>query len=276
MPSSIHSWSLSIPLIAALLLTALLYLRGWIHLRRSLPEMIPGWRAASFVCGLLTVWIAIGSPLAVLDEQLLTAHMLQHILLVTIGAPLILLGSPVLLLLHHDPKLEHFFRRAPAKHMGGMVTGLVFCWFVAAAVLIGWHVPAAFELGLRSELWHHFEHMSFLTAGFLFWWPVIPSRPSVYQPRWSIVVYLFLATLPCDALSAFLAFCGRVVYSSYLHVPRHFNLSPLQDQECAGALMWTCATFAYLIPAAIITTRLLSLSSVDGQRVSPRASAGGL
>jgi putative membrane protein len=67
-----------------------------------------------------------------------------------------------------------------------------------------------------------------------------------------------MATLPCDALSAFLAFCGRVMYPAYLNVPRHFGLSALQDQECAGALMWTVVTLAYLIPAVLVTLRLLS------------------
>jgi putative membrane protein len=74
-------------------------------------------------------------------------------------------------------------------------------------------------------------------------------------------LYLFLATLPCDALSAFLAFCDRVVYSSYLTAPRLFNISPLQDQQCAGALMWTCATFIYLIPAVVVTIQILSPAS---------------
>src|SRR4030095_15572638 len=109
---------------------------------------------------------------------------------------------------------------------------------------------------------HHVERATFLTAGLLFWWPVIPSWPSVQHPRWSIVLYLFLATLPCDGLSAFLAFCGRVVYSSYLNAPRLFSLSPLQDQQCAGALMWTCVTIVYLIPATLLTIRLLSSSEI--------------
>jgi cytochrome c oxidase assembly factor CtaG len=71
-------------------------------------------------------------------------------------------------------------------------------------------------------------------------------------------LYLFLATLPCDILSAFLAFCGRVVYPSYLAAPRLFDLSPLQDQEFAGALMWVSVTLIYLIPAVIITVQILS------------------
>jgi hypothetical protein len=72
-----------------------------------------------------------------------------------------------------------------------------------------------------------------------------------------------MATLPCDVLSAFLAFCDRVVYSHYLTESLKFSLSPLQDQECAGALMWMCATFIYLIPAVVVTVQLLSSSASD-------------
>jgi len=73
-----------------------------------------------------------------------------------------------------------------------------------------------------------------------------------------MLVYLFLATLPCDLLSAFLAFCDRVVYTVYLSTAKHSGISALEDQQCAGALMWTCVTIVYLIAAAILTTRLLS------------------
>jgi cytochrome c oxidase assembly factor CtaG len=78
-------------------------------------------------------------------------------------------------------------------------------------------------------------------------------------------LYLFLATLPCDALSAFLAFCNRVVYSHYRVSGQLFDLSPLGDQECAGALMWVCVTFAYLAPAAWVTIQLLSPQSRASQ-----------
>jgi len=125
--------------------------------------------------------------------------------------------------------------------------------------VIGWHVPAAFDLALQSHYWHEIEHASFFTAGILFWWPVIEPWPSVAEsPRWSVPLYLFLATLPCDALSAFLAFCDHVVYRPYLAAGGAFNLSPLQDQELAGALMWVTVTFAYLIPAMVVTVQILS------------------
>jgi putative membrane protein len=260
-----------IPVTMGLFLVGLLYLRGWRRLSKVSPDATRRWRAAAFCCGLLSVWLAVGSPLAMLDEELLTAHMAQHLLLMTVGSPLILLGSPVLPLRHGFPKLlvrifaDRLFRLAPMTRLGRFLANPVFCWFAAAAVLIGWHIPAAFDLARGSELWHHFQQSTFLTAGLLFWWPVIPSWPGGPHPRWSIVLYLFLATLPCDGLSAFLAFCGRVVYSSYLNAPRRFSLSPLQDQQCAGALMWTCVTIIYLIPATLITMRLLSSSEIHDQ-----------
>jgi putative membrane protein len=272
-----------------LVFAALLYARGWMHLRTAFPNMIPVWRATAFLFGLFAVWMAVGSPLAALDEELLSVHMVQHLLLMTIGPPLILLGSPVLPLLHGLPKrisrtaLSPLFRLKLVQRLGSTLTNPTFCWFAAAAVLVGWHVPAAFNLALHSELWHHVQHASFLTAGLLFWGPVIPCWPRFSPPRWSIVLYLFLATLPCDALSAFLVFCGRVVYTSYLDVPRHLSISALQDQELAGALMWTFVTFAYLVPAVVITMRLLSASSsyerspqslADARQVEQRANVG--
>jgi cytochrome c oxidase assembly factor CtaG len=126
-------------------------------------------------------------------------------------------------------------------------------------------------LALQSETWHVVEHACFLGAGFLFWWPVGQPWPSVpVWSRWSILLYLFLATLPCDILSGFLAFCDRVVYTTYLSAPRPFGISALEDQQCAGALMWACVTFVYLVPATILTTRLLtSRNSAQDVLVQP-------
>ena len=112
---------------------------------------------------------------------------------------------------------------------------------------------------MQSERWHATEHLSFFVAGLLFWWPVVRPRTSLADwSQWSVPLYLFLATLPCDALSAFLTFCSRVVYPHYLSVRPRFGLSPLADQALAGALMWVWVTFVYLVPAAIVTMRVLS------------------
>jgi cytochrome c oxidase assembly factor CtaG len=259
------SWTPPIPLTLILIASAIFYLRGWQHLRSSTTNVIPAWRAVSFLVGMFLVWLAIGSPLALLDEQLLTAHMMQHLLLMTIAPPLIWMGAPLMPMLHGLPQkfvqsvLGPFFRWPVVQAAGRVLSQPIVCWLAAAAVLVGWHIPAVFYMALQSEGLHVLEHASFLTAGFLFWWPVIQPWPSVpVWPRWSILLYLFGATLPCDILSAYLTFCERVVYPAYLNAPRAFGISALEDQECAGALMWTCVTIIFLIPAAQITLQLLA------------------
>jgi len=248
-----------------MVLAAFLYLRGWLHLRSASVNVIPAWRAGSFLLGLFLIWIAVGSPLAAFDEELLTVHMVQHLLLMTFAPALILVGAPVIPLLHGLPRqivqtvLGPLLRCPPVQWIGRVLWQPVFCWFAAATMLVGWHIPAVFTLGLQSEGWHMVEHACFLGAGFLFWWPVAQPWPSVPAwPRWSILLYLFLATLPCDILSGFLVFSERVAYPVYLSTSRPFGLSALEDQQCAAALMWTCVTVVYLVPAAILTVRLLS------------------
>jgi len=245
--------------------TAVLYLRGWLRLRSTSLKVIPVWRAGSFLLGMSLIWTAVASPLAALDHELLTVHMLQHLLLMTIAPPLIWLGAPFMMLLHGLPRpFEHIvirplLRLAPVETAGRMLTQPALCWLAAAAALVGWHIPALFTLGLQSAGWHLAEYASFLATGLLFWWPVIQPWPSASKwPGLSIILYLFLATLPCDILSGFLVFCDRVVYAMYFSSSHPFGLSALEDQQCAGALMWTCVTVVYLVAGAILTAKSLS------------------
>jgi cytochrome c oxidase assembly factor CtaG len=249
----------------ALIVVEYVYVRGWYRLRSGLPDLLSTWRAAAFAIGLFSLWAAVGSPLAAMDHHLLTAHMAQHLLLMTVSAPLILLGTPVIVLLNGLPKrfadsiLGPLLQCSPVRESGRALTHPVLCWLVGAAAVIGWHIPVVFELGMRSGLWHEVEHGCFLAAGVLFWWPVVQPWPSLARlPQSCAPLYLFLATLPCDVLSAVLVFCGRVVYPHYASAHRLFNISPLRDQECAGALMWVWVTFVYLVPSAVVTVRVLS------------------
>jgi putative membrane protein len=270
MHNSMHSPIHPIAVTLILLAASGIYWRGWHRLRRALPSVLPAWRLAAFLGGVFALWVAIGSPLAVLDAQFLTAHMLQHLLVMTVAAPVVLLGAPAITLLHGMPRnlepgvVGSLLRIPNARRIGHVLTHPVLCWLACTVTVIGWHVPALFEIGMRSEAWHAAEHATFFAAGILFWWPVIRPWPSVAtRPQWFVPLYLFLATMPCDALSAYLAFCNGVVYPQYSSVHRLFGVSALADQECAGALMWVWVTFAYLAPAAAVTIRMLS----PGQQV---------
>jgi putative membrane protein len=259
--AAFESFSVSI----ALILAALVYVRGWVRIRRRGVNTIQGWHAASFLLGVFFVWLALASPIAALDHELLTVHMVQHLLLMALAPPLIWLGAPVMPLIHGLPQrfleglIVPLFRWPLMKRLRKAMANQAVCWLAAAGVLVGWHVPALFMLGLESGIWHAIEQASFLITGLLFWSPVLQSRRTAPNgSEWPILLYLFLATLPCDILSGFLVFCDRVVYPVYFSSTRTPGFSPLEDQQCAGALMWTCVTVVYFIAGTILTARLLS------------------
>lgn len=265
-----------------LVLVSFVYVRGWRRIRAASATAIPVWRAASFLLGMTLVWGALGSPLVAYDHDLLTVHMIQHLLLMTFAPALILLAEPLLVFWHGLPRfgqavLGRLLQQPLAQGFGRMLSRPALCWTVSALTLLGWHVPALFTLGMHSEVWHSVEQASFLGAGFLFWLPVMQPWPGVSTgPQWSTLLYLFLATLPCDILSGFLMFSDRVVYPAYFSMPRHVGFSVLEDQQCAAALMWTCVTLVYLVPAAILSTRLLSPRGFHHDDLAPseaRASA---
>jgi putative membrane protein len=152
--------------------------------------------------GILFTWIATASPLAALDHDRLTAHMLQHLLLMTLAPPLILLGTcqktPVNGLMQPCSQvIGRPLRSEPMRQFLNVVTHPVLCWFAGASTLVVWHLPSVFMFGLRSQVWHSVEQSCFLASGLLFWWPVV--RPSASTSKWpesSTLLYLFLATLP--------------------------------------------------------------------------------
>jgi cytochrome c oxidase assembly factor CtaG len=252
------------------------YARGWLHLRKAFPRLITLAHLSAFAGGIISIFIAVASPLASMDHELLSVHMVQHLLLMAIAPPLVLLGSPVPALLRGLPQdlvqaiVCQLQRSAWVRRITTSICHPMFCWFAGTVTVIVWHLPSLFALGLHSDGWHEAESASFLMAGFLFWWPVIQPWPSSSRsPGWSVPLYLFLATLPCDALSAFLTFCGRVVYPAYLSAKPPFPISALQDQEWAGVLMWVSITFIYMVPALVLTVRLLSPAAPTAQKVVP-------
>ena len=261
----LRSWSPPIAVNLALFLSVLVYVGGWFRLRRVFPNLISNWRLAAFLTGVCSLWIAIGSPLEAFDDVSLSMHMVQHMLLMVVAPPLVLLGAPLLPLLRGLPRwmvrstVGPVLCWAPMQWIARFLTQPAFCLLAATVALIGWHVPVAFELALRSGSWHEVEHACFFSTSLLFWWPVVLPFPSNAQwPRWSIPLYLFLGTLPGGALGAFLVFCDRVLYPSYVSAPPLFSVAPLEDQVIAGALMWVFGTIVYLIPAILVTVQLLS------------------
>src|SRR5215471_8129658 len=238
-------------------------------------ETVWHWEFDPWVLALI---LAIASPLHAYADLLLTAHMLQHLLLMLIVPPLLLAGAPYLPLLRGLPRrvvkhgLGPFLAWSALWCYGRRLTHPLTAWFAFVLTSTAWHVPVLYELALRTPGWHEVEHLCFVATALLFWWPVIqpwPSRPQ--GPRWVLLPYLFLADVQNTILAAFLTFCERVLYPTYATAPRLTAMTALDDQAAAGAIMWVLGSVAFLIPAAYITIQVL-----QGPRVAVRPVSGGV
>src|ERR1700677_452451 len=257
-------WSPPVFLTGMLVLTAIVYVRGWFVIRRTRAAQFPAWRLAAFVLGLATIWVSIGSPLDGFADALLSAHMVEHLLLMSFVPPLLLLGYPVVPLLRGLPRgftvrvLGPLLRVQTLRRIGHFLTTPVVAWLAINLIFLGCHVPSAYDFALEHEHWHEFEHICFLGSSILFWWPLVRPWPaSAPLLGWYALPYLVLADIVNTALSAFLAFCGRPVYGYYLREPNAFHISPLSDQAPGAVIMWVIGSLVFLVPAALLTIHLL-------------------
>jgi putative membrane protein len=259
-----EEWSPPLLLTGALITFAVVYTRGWFAIRKTRPFQFPVWRLGSFLLGLATIWLAIASPLDEFSDALLSAHMVEHLLLMSFAPPLLLLGYPVVPLLRGLPRgvtvhlLGPLIRMKALRQLGHILIAPLVAWLAMNLVFLGWHVPAAYDFALENERWHEFEHMCFLATSILFWWPLVRPWPMRENyAGWFMLLYLVMADIVNTALSAFLAFCDRPVYGYYLNEPNAFHISPLSDQRAGAVVMWVIGSLIFLVPAVFLTVKLL-------------------
>ncbi len=200
--------------------------------------------------------------------------MLQHFILMSVAPPLFVLGAPRVPMLRGLPRglirgFRPMFASRIVQKIAHALAHPAVAWLVMNIAYLGWHVPQAFELTLRSEAWHNFEHMCFLFTSIAFWWVIVEPWPSRSQwSRWMVVPYLLTADVVNTILSAVLAFSGKVLYPSYSAAERVARLTPLQDQVLSGAEMWVLNSLVFLVPVAVIVVRMLSPRGLrDGSRI---------
>jgi cytochrome c oxidase assembly factor CtaG len=258
------AWSWPLWPAVGIVVSGTLYLRGWRALQRTRARELPRWRAVCFFGGLLALWIALASPIDALDDFLLSAHMLQHFILMSVAPPLLVLGAPLVPMLRGLPRwmvrgLRPVFASRTVHKVAHALAHPAVAWLVMNIAYLGWHVPQAFELTLRSEAWHNTEHMCFLFTSIAFWWVIVEPWPSRTRwSRWMVIPYLLTADVVNTILSAVLAFSGKVLYPSYAAAERISRLTPLKDQVLAGSEMWVLNSLVFLVPVAVIVVRMLS------------------
>jgi putative membrane protein len=271
-----HPW-----VIVGVEVTILLYWWGGTRGHRPAPPgwTLARWRAVSFFAALAVILLALNSPLESLATQWFWAHMIQHLLLIVVAAPLLVVAAPWLQIWRGLPRsirrpvartvLRHpgF---APVRRLFALVNRPASAWVLAAAVLWLWHVPWLYNLTLSSHLIHHVEHALFLGTGLLFWAQVIDQPPfRATLSHLQRAGYVFAATMQSWALAGVLAFSGAPLYA-YADLPQLGGISAMQDQQIGAGIMWVPGAITY----AIVFLACLFLWLRDEDRLANQATAG--
>jgi putative membrane protein len=280
-------WHADALIVANLFLLSACYIAGWRQLRaqRGTDAPVRPIQALAFAAGIGFLIIALLSPVDGLAGELLWVHMVQHMVLMNLAAPLIVLGAPVRTILWaFPPSARQSFgcwRQQLGQH--GFPRYLlwqpVMLWALYAGVLWIWHLPALYEAALRHAWVHDGQHLVFFGASCLFWRVLFDPIGRLRLSQGGAVLYLFATSLHATMLGVFMALAPSVWYDTYSSRAPAWGLEALQDQQLAGYIMWMPACMIYALVAAIVFARWLHAGADDesagpgrGERFTPFSS----
>ena len=226
---------------------AYLLIVGPLRERHRLADYVDPRQAATFTAGVLVIFVAIASPIHVLsDSYLFSVHMLQHVLLTLVAPPLLILGTP-------DWVIRPLLRPNWAFRMARVATFPVVAFALFNLIFSMWHIPAIYNTSVTHHWVHIGEHLVFIGAATLMWWPIVSTMPEL--PRLSYpfqLAYLFLLSVAQLILFAPITFSKEPLYEWYVNAPRIWDVSPLVDQQIGGIIM-KMGGAAIFMPLIIVT-----------------------
>lgn len=244
------AWNLDPLLVTAIALVLWLHRRG----RVPSPRPVDRWRSRAFVAGLAVLAVALLSPLEPLSGALASAHMVQHLLLIVVAAPLLALSAPGSALLRGSPvavrRVRGRFRRSgvPSPILRAPDHPLV-VWSLHVAVVWLWHSRVAYDAALASTPLHVAEHLTFLVTAVLFWRVVLGVRRSGRVSQGVVVLLVFGMAMQSVFLALLMTFATEPWYAAYADTTAAWGLGHLADQHLAGVIMWIPAGAIYVAAA---------------------------
>jgi cytochrome c oxidase assembly factor CtaG len=268
------AWTFRAEVALPLIAVAVLYALGTWRLSGRARGAVTWTRPAFAAVGLVSIAAALVSPLDVLADRSFLAHMVQHMLLMMVAAPAMLLGDPLAIVLWALPRAARaaaarlLARGSALRRFWAAATATAVAWIVHAGVLWLWHLPAAYDAALANRLVHDIEHVTFFVAALLFWWPVVQPAPRLRRatPHPVRIAYLVLAAFQGAALGLVLTLAPAVLYRSY--AARHADaLAALDDQVRGGIVMWGAGGLIDMLAVLVLLVRVFA----SGERATPAA-----
>ena len=242
-------WGGDISVVAAVFFLEVVYLLSVGPLRTRFPGSsdVPTRRIVLFTVGLWSIFFALYSPLDPLsDYYLFSAHMIQHLFLVLVGPPLMLLGIPGWM-------LRPFLQVPGVYAVAKVLTFPVLAALLFNIVFAIWHVPAVYEAGLNSITVHIIQHLTFIATGVIMWWPVLsPMKELPRLPYGAQVLYMFILSIPPAIVGALITFADGTLYETYANAPEIWGISTQADQQIGGVIMKLPGFLIFVTAAGII------------------------
>lgn len=249
-PGVLLDWQLDPTILVPALIVAGAYWWAHRHVAREHPaSRPPAYRLWLWMAGLAAIVVALISPIGAYDDILLTDHMVQHMLLQFVAAPLLLLAGPITLalrVLRPGPRrgLVRVLHSWPIR----AISFPLVAWLIFAGVNWGFHFSSLYNLALENDTVHYIEHAAFLGAALLFWWPVVGVDPSPWRmPHPVRILYLFLAIPQNSFLGVAFLTSGHVLYDHYATLVRSWGPSPLDDQYLGATILWVMGDMAFIV-----------------------------
>lgn len=276
LPSVLLAWRFDPLPIIGLLATGAAYVAAVRHVNRAHPRNPhPRHRTWLFLGGLATIGIALLSPIEAYEGLLFSVHMVQHMLLELLAAPLLLAGGPITLALRAaNAPVRRRLLAVLQSRVVHLVSFPVIAWLLFAAVNWGWHFSPLYDQALENEALHYVQHATFLGAALLFWWPAIGVDPSPWRlPHPVRLLYLFMAMPQNSFLGVALMGASTVLYPHYLSNVRDWGPTPMEDQQLGGVLMWVAGDVAFLVGMAVVVLLWMRHEERRTARIDARLTA---
>ena len=269
----LRAWTFEPGVVIPIVASAVLYSLGICRLRRASPKSVRKSDILYFALGWAALVLALVSPVHAWGSVLFSAHMTQHELLMLAAAPLLVLGRPVVPFLWALPRswalaLARWSKLQAWEKTWRTISNPVVAWIIHAVVLWAWHAPALFEATLENESIHALQHASFLFSALLFWWAVIHGRQRALGFGFA-VLYMFTTALHSGLLGALLTFANSVWYPGYAERTTAWGLTPLEDQQIGGLIMWIPAGLVYIAAALALFAGWLRESEARARSFGP-------
>jgi putative membrane protein len=233
----------------------------------------PRWRGLCWYGGLGVLFVALQSPIGVYDTTFFSVHMVQHLLIAMVAAPLLALAAPITLLLRVSSPRVRQRVVLPVLHSLPLrvISFPVVTWVLFAGVMWATHFSSLYDAALDDELLHLFEHVLYMGAALLFWWPAVGADPSPWRmPHALRIGYLFLGMPQSSFLGLAILSAPQVLYPHYETVERTWGPSPLADQQLAGGIMWAGGDLVFLIALILAVWVWMRAEEAEGVRVDAR------